>query len=310
VAARGTGAAAKGAVRIGFLPLGSPSNASDRSRAEAFRQGLRQAGLVEDQDIVLDMVWSGSDPDQAVSELLQRGAQILVPAGSSAAVAAQRQAPTLPIVFISVGNPVAMGLVENLSRPGRNATGFSDILGDLGVKLVDLARELRGPDATVDYLWHTKWPDGESRYRATEQAALSAGIKLRSRGIIDPGEIDVVIDKMKNSAATTLIVQPGPFTFLHRDRIIASATGHGLATIFAFSSAAREGALIGYGIDSSQVYRTAPFYVARILKGTKPADLPVQQPTRFNLQINLKTAKALGIELPLGLLIRADELIE
>jgi len=188
-------------VRIGFLPLGSPSNANDRSRAETFRQGLRQAGLVEDQDIVLDMVWSGSDPDQAVSELLQRGAQILVPAGSSAAVAAQRQAPTLPIVFISVGNPVAMGLVENLSRPGRNATGFSDILGDLGVKLVDLARELRGPDATVDYLWHTKWPDGESRYRATEQAAQSAGINLRSRGIIDLGEIDVAIAEVKNSAA-------------------------------------------------------------------------------------------------------------
>ena len=119
-------------VRIGFLPLGSPSNASDRSQAEAFRQGLRQAGLVENQDIVLDMVWSGNDPDQGVKELLQRGAQILVPAGSTAAVAAQRQAPALPIVFISVGNPIAMGLVENLSRPGRNATGFSDILGDLG----------------------------------------------------------------------------------------------------------------------------------------------------------------------------------
>jgi putative tryptophan/tyrosine transport system substrate-binding protein len=297
-------------VRIGFLPLGSPSNANDRSRAEAFRQGLRQAGLVENQDIVLDLVWAGSDPDQAVSELLQRGAQILVPAGSSAAVAAQRQAPTLPIVFISVGNPIAMGLVESLSHPGRNATGFSDILGDLGIKLVDLARELRGPDATVDYLWHTRWPDGENRYRATEQAALSAGMKFRSRGIIDPAEIDDAIAIMKNSGATTVIVQPGPFTFLHRDHIITSATSHGLATIFAFSSAAREGALIGYGIDSTQVYRIAPFYVDRILKGAKPADLPVQQPTRYSLQINLRAAKTLGVELPLALLIRADELIE
>jgi putative ABC transport system substrate-binding protein len=293
-------------VRIGFLPLGSPSNANDRSRAEAFRQGLRQAGLVENQDIVLDLVWAGSDPDQAVSELLQRGAQILVPAGSSAAVAAQRQAPTLPIVFISVGNPIAMGLVESLSHPGRNATGFSDILGDLGIKLVDLARELRGPDATVDYLWHTRWPDGENRYRATEQAALSAGMKFRSRGIIDPAEIDDAIAIMKNSGATTVIVQPGPFTFLHRDHIITSATSHGLATIFAFSSAA----LIGYGIDSTQVYRIAPFYVDRILKGAKPADLPVQQPTRYSLQINLRAAKTLGVELPLALLIRADELIE
>jgi putative ABC transport system substrate-binding protein len=115
---------------------------------------------------------------------------------------------------------------------------------------------------------------------------------------------------MKNSGATTVIVQPGPFTFLHRDHIITSATSHGLATIFAFSSAAREGALIGYGIDSTQVYRIAPFYVDRILKGAKPADLPVQQPTRYSLQINLRAAKTLGVELPLALLIRADELIE
>ncbi len=297
-------------VRVGFLPVGSPSNAYDRSLVEAFRQGLRRAGVIENRDIVLDVVWTSGDPDQAVTELMQRDAQMLIPCGSSASVAAQRRAPTIPIVFINVGNPIAMGLVESLAHPGRNATGFSDILAELGGKLVDLARELRNPEGTVDYLWHTAWPDGENRYRATEQAAQSAGVKLRSRGIVDAAEINDAIAAMKNSGATTLIIQPAPFTFRHRDRLIQSAMSHGLATIFADTQAPREGALIGYGPDQIHMYRTAPFYVDRILKGTKPADLPVEQPTKVALIVNLTTAKALGLELPLALLIRADELIE
>src|SRR4029450_2748147 len=127
----------KGPVRIGFLPLGSPAYPYDRSLVEAFQQGLRKVGLVENRDIVLDIAWSGGDPDRAVNELLQRGAQMLIPCGSPAAVAAHRLAPTLPIVFISVGNPIAMGLVDSLPRPGRNVTGFSDIQADLSGKLVD-----------------------------------------------------------------------------------------------------------------------------------------------------------------------------
>jgi putative tryptophan/tyrosine transport system substrate-binding protein len=296
-------------VRIGFLPPGSPSNAYDRSLVEAFREGLRQAGLVENRDIVLDVVWISGDPDQAVNELMQRGAQMLVPCGSSASVAAQHQAPTIPIVFINVGNPIAMGLVESLSRPGRNVTGFSDIQGDLSSKLVDVAREL-GHSETVGYLWYTRWPDGESRYRATEHAVQALGMKFQSRGILDAAEITDAIAAIKNSGATTLIVQPSPFGFQHRDRIIGSATGHGLATIMGWLVGAREGGLIGYGPDQIQMYRRAPFYVARILKGTKPADLPVELPTKVELVINLKTAKALGLEVPLSLLIRADELVD
>ena len=181
---------AKRPVRIGFLPLGSPSNPYDRSLVEAFRQGLRKVDLVENRDIVLDVVWISGDSDQAVTELMQRGAEMLVPCGSSASVAAQRRAPTIPIVFIGVGNPIAMGLVESLPRPGGNATGFSDILSDLSAKLVDLARELVQPQGTVDYLWHTAWPDGQNRYEATEQAARSVGVKLRSWGVSEPSELD------------------------------------------------------------------------------------------------------------------------
>jgi putative tryptophan/tyrosine transport system substrate-binding protein len=223
---------------------------------------------------------------------------------------AECRTSTIPIVFISVGNPIAMGLVESLSHPGGNATGFSDILADIGAKLVELAISVSNPQATIDYLWHTAWPDGQNRFRATEQAAQSLGVKLRALGIADVGEIKDALAAMKQNGTRTVIVQPSPFTYQQREIIINSAMGHGLATIFAFPIAGRNGALIAYGPDYIHMNRRAPFYVDRILKGTKPADLPVEQPAKIDLIINLKSAKALGLEVPLPLLIRADELVE
>jgi putative tryptophan/tyrosine transport system substrate-binding protein len=297
-------------VRLGFLPLGSPSNAYDRSLVEAFQQGLSRIGLIENRDIILDVAWVSGDPDRAVSDVLRRGAELLIPCGSSASVAANRQTSTIPIVFLSVGDPIAMGLVESLPRPGRNATGFSDILADLSGKLVDLGRELSKPGTTVDYLWHTAWPDGKNRFQATEQAVQAAGMTLRSKGITDIAELDDALITIKQSGSTTLIVQPSPFTYGQRGRIIASAMKKGLGTIFAFPVAAREGSLVAYGPDYLHMYRRAPLYVDRVLKGTNPADLPVEQPAKVELLVNLQTAKMLGIEVPLSLLIRADELLE
>jgi putative tryptophan/tyrosine transport system substrate-binding protein len=242
--------------------------------------------------------------------VLQRGAELLIPCGSSASVAAKRQTSTIPIIFLSVGDPLTMGLVESLPRPGRNATGFSDILADLSGKLVDLARELSKPRTTVDYLWHTAWPDGQNRYQATEQAVQAAGMKLRSKGIADIAELDDALTAIKQSGSTTLVVQPSPFTYGQRGRIIAGAMKNGLGTIFAFPVAAREGSLVAYGPDYLHMYRRAPLYVDRVLKGTNPADLPVEQPAKVELLVNLQTAKMLGVEVPLSLLIRADELLE
>src|SRR5205814_1366731 len=149
--------------------------------------------------------------------------------------------------FVSVGNPVGMGLIENLSRPGGNATGFSDILVELAGKLVDVALELSKPQTTIDYLWHTNWPDGQNRYELTEQAAQSRGAKLRHKGIADIAELNDAVAAIKKVGAITLIVQPSPLTYGHRQRVIDATMNHGLATIFAFPVAAREGALIGYG---------------------------------------------------------------
>jgi len=197
------------------------------------------------------------------------------------------------------------------ARTGRrgNATGFSDILGDLSSKLVDIAREL-GEQDTVDYLWHTAWPDGQNRYQATEQAAREIGVKLRSRGIVEIAEVADAIASIKQNGATSFIVQPSPFTYQQRVRLIEIATKNGLATIFAFPVAGREGSLIGYGPDYLHMYRRAPLYVDRIIKGMKPADLPVEQPTKMELVVNLNTAKLLGREIPLSLLVRADDLVE
>jgi len=300
-----------GPARLAFIPLGSPSNPYDRSLVEAFQRGLRRVGLIENQDVALDIVWAGDRPDQAVSEALQRGANLLIPCGSSASVAAKRQTSTIPIVFLSVGDPVVIGLVQSLSRPGQNATGFSDILAELSGKLVDVARELIKPHMIIHYLWHTAWPDGQNRYRATEQTVRAAGMQLQARGIAEISELDAAIAAMKLSGSPVFIVQPSPFTYVHRDRIIASAKKNGLGTILAWPVAAKEeGALVGYGPDYVHMYSRAPFYVDRVLKGTKPADLPVERPSKVEFVVNLQTAKALGIEVPLPLLVRADELVE
>jgi putative ABC transport system substrate-binding protein len=303
---------AKGPTRIGMLPFGSPSNDYDLALVDAFRSGLRLAGLVEGRDMVLDIVWtsgSDADTDKAVVELIGRGAEMLVPTGSTASVASKRHTSTIPIVFISVGNPVAMGLVENLAHPGGNATGFSDIFSELSAKLVELDIGLIKQD-TIDYLWHTAWPDGKNRFNSTEQAAQSVGVKVRARGIAERSEIDQAVTAMKQGGAKIIIIQPSPFTYRERARIVASASQNGLATIFGFPAAAKDGALIAYGPDYLQMNRRAPFYVNQILKGTKPADLPVELPTKISLLVNVKTAKTLGVEVPLQFLIRADELIE
>jgi ABC-type uncharacterized transport system substrate-binding protein len=299
--------------RIGLVPLGSPSNPSDQALVNAFRQGMRELGLVENQDVTIDIVWVRNESEfpQVMKELVERGAKILIPAGTSAAVAAKRATSSIPIVFITVGDPIGIGIVESLARPGGNVTGFSDVLLDLSSKYLDLARQLAtSPAAAVDYIWYAGWANGPARFQATERAAQSVGVELRSRAIGDATEVGDAVAAMKEDGAVTVIVQPAPFTYRHRKQLIESAITHGLGLIFAWPDAAREGALIGYGPDYAYIYRRSASYVDRILNGTRPADLPVEQPSKFQLVVNVKTAKALSREIPGTLLTIADEVIE
>jgi putative tryptophan/tyrosine transport system substrate-binding protein len=209
-----------------------------------------------------------------------------------------------------VGDPIGVGLVESLSHPGGNATGLSDVLLDLSGKFVELARQVGNGRSAIDYLWYVKWANGPSRFQATERAAQSAGVGLRAQTIGDVAEARDVISAMKNDGALALIIQPGPFMYRHRVQLIKTAIDQGVATIFGWPEAAREGALIGYGPDYADIYRRAASYVDRILKGAQPADLPVEQPVKFQLVLNLKTAKMLGLDVPSSLLATSDEVIE
>jgi putative ABC transport system substrate-binding protein len=301
-----------GVPRIGFLPLGSPSNAYDQSLVEAFRQGLREAGLMEGKHFTLDLIWVDTDAGyaRAASELVQRGAKLLVPAGTSASVAVKAQSSTIPIVFVTVGDPVGVKLVDNLSRPGGNATGFSDVLLDLSGKYVDLAKELGNPPTTVYYLWYTQWANGQSRLQASVRAAAQTSVKLRAQGIGDIGEVDQAVASLKREGAAVIIVQPSPFTYRHRSRIIDSASSQGVGTIFGWPIAAREGAVVAYGPDYADLYRRAAGYVAKILQGgARPGDLPVEQPTKFEMVVNLKTARALNLTVPQSVMLQAHDVV-
>jgi putative ABC transport system substrate-binding protein len=209
-----------------------------------------------------------------------------------------------------VGNPLGIGLVGSLARPGQNVTGFGDSLAELGGRYVQFAAELGSSQAVVHYLCYPGWTDGVYRLQVTEKAAQSLKIKLRPYEINNIAEVDTVMVAMKKAGASVVVVQPSPFTFRERGRLITSATSHGLATIFAFRPAASAGALITYGPDYVDLYRRAASYLVRILRGTKPGDLPVEQPTKFRFLINLKTAKAVGLTIPRSLILRADEVIE
>ena len=296
---------------VGFLPLGSASSEYDRSLVEAFRKGLREAGFIEGRDVVLEVVWTSDETEvpPAVLRLVQRGAKLLIPVGTTASMAVKRQTPATPILFISVGNPLGIGLVESLAHPGPNVTGFSDSLAELSSKYVQFAAELGNP-AVVHYLWYSGWTDGQFRLQVTEKAAQSLKIKLRTYPINDIAEADEAMAAMKKAGASVVVVQPSPFTFRMRDQVIESATRHRLATIFAFRPAADAGSMITYGPDYADLYRRAASYLARILRGTKPGDLPVEQPTKFELVVNLKAAKTVGITIPRSLILRADQVIE
>ncbi len=304
--------AQEGPLRVGFLALGSPSNAYDQSLVDLFRQGLRDAGVVEGRDVVLDTVWIGDDAEipRALMDVMERGAKLLITCGASTSVAAKRMASTIPILFIDVFNPIGVGLIDSFSRPGGNITGFSDMHPDLTGKYVQFASAVAKPQATVNYLWFAGSVNGQYRLRVTEDAAQSLRTDLRSWVIGDISEIGDALAEMKENGATTVIVQSNQLAFRNRRLLIDAAMNHGIAMIYAFPPAARDGALIAYGPDYGALYHRAAGYVKRILQGTKPADLPVEQPTRFDLVVNLKTAKALGITIPVTLINVANQVIE
>ena len=298
--------------RIGFLSPADPKSAFGFT--EAFRQGLREHGYVEGSNIAIEYRWAEGRfdrlPDLA-AELIRQKVDIVVAAVTQASLAAKKSTTTTPIVMVATGDPVGAGLVTSLGRPGGNITGTSSVSPGTAGKSLEFLREIAPTARRVAVLWNPANAVFQAQMvRETEAAARSSGIALRMFQARDAKEIDAAFATMPIERVEALNVLPDAIFNAHWTRIAALATKNRLPSVSGNPAYAEAGGLMAYGPSFPDLYRRAAAYVDKILKGAKPADLPIEQPTKFDLVINMKTAKTLSITVPPSLLLRADHVIE
>jgi putative ABC transport system substrate-binding protein len=299
--------------RIGVLINFASDDAEGQARLTAFREGLRQLGWTEGGNVRIDTRWGAGDSDryrQYAAELLALAPDVIL-AISSAALASLLQATrTVPIVFTTVADPVGAGYVDSLARPGGNATGFVIYEYSTAAKWLELLKEIAPHVSRAMVFRQSAVAAGPGQFGVIQAAAPSLGVDLRVADVRDAGEIERAVTSFAQGSNGGLIVTGSPGALSHRTLIVALAARHRLPAVYSARVFPVDGGLISYGPDSVDQLRRAADYVDRILKGAKPADLPVQAPTKYELVINLKTAKALGLDVPPQLLARADEVIE
>jgi putative ABC transport system substrate-binding protein len=302
--------------RIGYLLSGVLESPETRVLLDAFRQGLRERGYVEGQNIVIEYRAADGKLERfpgLATELARLKVDLIVAPNTSAGRAVQQATTTIPIVTIVMGDPVGDGLVASLARPGGNITGTTFLGPELVPKRLELLKEALPRVSRVAALWH---PDAyaERTTRAmlqeTEAAARTLGVQLQLVEVRRPDEFDRAFSTMTRERAEALIVLPSPMLFTERRRIVDLAARHRLPAMYQAREFVELDGLIAYGASIPDLWRRAATYVDKILKGAKPADLPVEQPTKFELAINLKTAQALGITIPSSLLFQADRVIQ
>ena len=297
---------------IGYLQSASPSYFAQFS--DAVRQGLNEIGYVEGQNVAIERRSAEGDYDRlaalAAGLVDRQVAVILATGGSDPAKAAKAATSNIPIVFVSAADPVRTGLVASLNRPGGNVTGVSLLASALDAKKLGLLRELAPKASTIGVLINPDYPSANSQREEAQQAAARLGLRLLMLSARADGEIDLAFASAAKQGADALPVATDPFLLSRRERLVALAARYAVPAIYAQREVVTAGGLISYGPHFWDGYRQAGAYVGRVLKGEKPADLPVLQPTKFELVINLKTAKALGLEVPDRLLALADEVIE
>jgi putative ABC transport system substrate-binding protein len=299
--------------RIGVLMNRTAGDREGQARIAAFHEALGQLGWSDGRNVRIDICWGEDDADRergCAAELVALAPDIILAAGTVSVAALQRLTRTLPIVFAGVGDPVGAGFVDTLARPGGNTTGFMLYEYSLAAKWVELLRQIAPRVTQVAVLRDPANPANIGQFSAVQAAAQPLGLELRPVSTRDAGEIERGVTAFAHSANGGLIVIPSGRVSLHRDLIITLAARHKLPAVYPFRYMITGGGLISYGPDFIEQYRPAAGYVDRILKGTKPADLPVQAPTKYELAINLKTAKALGLTVPQMLQVSADEVIE
>jgi len=304
------GAQQKAMPAIGFLGISPPG--ANASRLAAFRLGLGDTGYVEGQNVTIEYRSAEDRYDRLpalAADLVGRKIDVIVTQGSVAAVAAKNATSTIPVVF-SVGDPVAAGLVASLARPGGNLMGFSTLAFELAPKRLELLTELVPQARLITLLVNPNSPNAERTIGDMQEAARAKGRQLVALKAENEIEIDSAFATLAQQDAGALVVDADPFFSSRREQLVALAARHAVPAIYASRLEAEAGGLISYGVSLAGSWRQVGAYVGRILAGAKPADLPVQQPTTFELVVNLKTAKALGLTIPHTLLVRADEVIE
>ena len=296
--------------RVGVLMSGSPSNAT--RRIQAFQQGLRELGYVEGKNILIEYRYADGKLEpvpELAAELVRLKVDVLVTDTSNATQAAKNATKTIPVVFTTANDPVGDHQVESLARPGGNLTGFSILTLDLNGKRLELLKEAYPKIERVAFLTRLGTATGEQRFKEAEADAKRLGMRLQFLGAKGADDLDSAFDAAKRSGVQAVLAHPSTFVASNRARIIELAAKHRLPVIFGGAEAAEAGGLMSYGPDIVDNYRRAAAYVDKILKGTKPADLPVQQPMKFEFVINLKTAKQIGLTIPPNVLARADKVI-
>jgi putative ABC transport system substrate-binding protein len=302
--------------RIGILSGFSEHDPDVVRRLVAFRRRLQELGWTDGRNIHFDYFrWDADDADHqaptVAAELVRQQPDVILAHTSSSVIALRRETRTIPIVFTVVSEPVAQGFVQSLAHPGGNITGFTHLEPTIGAKWLELLREIAPRVARVAIMFNPEaTPSAVEFSRSAETAARQLAVQVAAAPVREPSDIEAVMTTLVREPGSGLILPGDTFTSFHRKLIIELAARHQLPAIYAFRYFPVTGGLVSYGLDPVDQYRQAAAYVDRILRGEKPADLPVQQPTRFELVINLRTAKALGLEVPDKLLALADEVIE
>jgi putative tryptophan/tyrosine transport system substrate-binding protein len=297
--------------RIGVLLPGTPASFSVRTKA--FLDGLKEFGHVEGKTVAIEWKWGQARVETfsaLAAELVASQVDVIVTGGTAAAKVLKAATQTIPIVMAIVSDPVAAGLADSLARPGGNATGFSIVAPELGVKRLELLKEIVPTVSSIAVLLNVNNPQSKVELKEMQTAARAMGLQLHPIEISKEDGLDDAFAAINKTAAHALIVLTDPILFSQRKRAVELANKSRLPAVYFFQGFVDEGGLVSYGPSDADLYRRAAGYVDRILKGTKPSDLPIEQPTKFDLFVNLKTAKALGLTVPPPVLARADEVIE
>ena len=296
--------------RLGVLSGGAPVTDASPVGAALLR-GLAQHGYTLGQNVALERRGADGHPDRLpplVHDLVASHVEVIVTIGYPPALAA-KQGTSLPVVAINAGDPVSTGLVESLARPGGHLTGISDVSADLTPKRLELLKQLVPTLRRVAMLWNAADLGMTLRYRASEAGAQALGLSVQPLGVREPDDFEQAFAAMQRERPDAILMVTDTLTLLNRKRVFEFAAAHQLPAIYEFDSLVRDGGLMSYGPDQDESFSRVTALVDRILKGTPPADLPFEQPTRFRLVINLKTAQALGLPIPPILLFQADEVI-